>query len=103
MSTLNIYCTPLYNPKNWGDSGELNLSDAISEMTILTASRYVSYGSCAAAVEQLYPISTCIVRCLHGPEVRENMFADVARLYTDLGEKYWQYVRCLLIICGWHD
>ncbi len=47
----------LYNPKNWGESGEMNLSEAIAEMTILTASRYASHGTCAA-VEQVYPIST---------------------------------------------
>lgn len=47
--------------KRWGDSGEVNLLDALSELTILTASR-----------------------CLHGDDVRENMFEDVARLYYDL-------------------
>jgi len=47
--------------KNWGASGELDILDALSELTILTASR-----------------------CLHGDEVREGMFADVARIYHDL-------------------
>ena len=47
--------------KNWGQSGTINLLDALSELTILTASR-----------------------CLHGDDVRETMFADVARLYHDL-------------------
>jgi sterol 14-demethylase len=47
--------------KRWGDSGEVNLLDALSELTILTASR-----------------------CLHGDDVRENLFEDVARLYYDL-------------------
>ena len=45
----------------WGDSGSVNISDALSELTILTASR-----------------------CLHGDDVRETMFADVARIYHDL-------------------
>merc|ERR1712000_270613 len=47
--------------KRWGDSGEINILDALSELTILTASR-----------------------CLHGDEVREGMFEDVARIYHDL-------------------
>lgn len=47
--------------KNWGESGEINLLSALSELTILTSSR-----------------------CLHGDDVRENLFADVARLYHDL-------------------
>lgn len=45
----------------WGDSGTVNILDALSELTILTASR-----------------------CLHGDDVRETMFADVARIYHDL-------------------
>jgi sterol 14-demethylase len=47
--------------KTWGDSGTVNILDALSELTILTSSR-----------------------CLHGDDVRENMFADVARIYHDL-------------------
>jgi sterol 14alpha-demethylase len=47
--------------KRWGDSGELNILDALSELTILTASR-----------------------CLHGDEVREGMFDEVARVFHDL-------------------
>ena len=45
----------------WGESGEINILDALSELTILTASR-----------------------CLHGDDVRETMFEDVARIYHDL-------------------
>jgi sterol 14-demethylase len=47
--------------KSWGDSGTVNLLDALSELTILTSSR-----------------------CLHGDDVRENMFAEIARIYHDL-------------------
>lgn len=47
--------------KKWGESGTLNLLDALSELTILTSSR-----------------------CLHGDDVRENLFAEVARIYYDL-------------------
>jgi len=47
--------------KAWGESGTINLLDALSELTILTSSR-----------------------CLHGDDVRENLFAEVARLYHDL-------------------
>eukprot|EP01033_Poteriospumella_lacustris_P006612 gene6611-4763_t len=43
------------------ESGEINLLDVLSELTILTASR-----------------------CLHGDDVRENMFAEVSRIYHDL-------------------
>lgn len=43
------------------DSGEIDLLDMLSEMTILTASR-----------------------CLHGDDVRENLFAEVSRIYHDL-------------------
>mmetsp|Transcript_43 Transcript_43/g.89 ORF Transcript_43/g.89 Transcript_43/m.89 type:complete len:480 (+) Transcript_43:53-1492(+) len=46
---------------SWGDSGEVDLLDALSELTILTASR-----------------------CLHGDDVRETLFAEVSRLYHDL-------------------
>ena len=47
--------------KQWGDSGTVNILDALSELTILTSSR-----------------------CLHGDDVRENMFAEVSRIYHDL-------------------
>mmetsp|Transcript_261 Transcript_261/g.249 ORF Transcript_261/g.249 Transcript_261/m.249 type:complete len:494 (+) Transcript_261:48-1529(+) len=47
--------------KKWGEKGEVNLLDALSELTILTSSR-----------------------CLHGDDVRENLFAEVARIYHDL-------------------
>ena len=47
--------------KQWGDSGTVNILDALSELTILTSSR-----------------------CLHGDDVRENMFAEVSRIYYDL-------------------
>ena len=47
--------------KQWGDSGEIDLLEALSELTILTSSR-----------------------CLHGDDVRENLFADVSRIYHDL-------------------
>ena len=45
----------------WGNEGTVNILDALSELTILTASR-----------------------CLHGDDVRETMFEDVARIYHDL-------------------
>lgn len=47
--------------KSWGDSGEIDLFNALSELTILTASR-----------------------CLHGDDVRETLFREVAQLYHDL-------------------
>ena len=47
--------------KEWGESGTVNLLDALSELTILTSSR-----------------------CLHGDDVRENLFAEVSKLYHDL-------------------
>lgn len=47
--------------KRWGDKGTVNILDALSELTILTSSR-----------------------CLHGDDVRENLFEDVARLYHDI-------------------
>ncbi|CAM9959692.1 unnamed protein product, partial [Ectocarpus fasciculatus] len=49
--------------KTWGDSGEVDLASALSKLTILTASR-----------------------CLHGDEVRETLFEEVARLFHDLDE-----------------
>ncbi|XP_017340690.1 lanosterol 14-alpha demethylase isoform X2 [Ictalurus punctatus] len=45
----------------WGDSGEKNLFEALSELIILTASR-----------------------CLHGVEIRSVLTESVAQLYTDL-------------------
>ena len=47
--------------KKWGNSGELNILDALSELTILTASR-----------------------CLHGNDIREKLFEQVAEIYHDL-------------------
>ena len=47
--------------KRWGDSGTVNILDALSELTILTSSR-----------------------CLHGDDVREELFEDIARIYHDL-------------------
>jgi sterol 14-demethylase len=47
--------------KRWGDKGERNLLDDLSELTILSSSR-----------------------CLHGDDVREILFEDVARIYHDL-------------------
>ena len=47
--------------KRWKNEGEVNLLDALSELTILTASR-----------------------CLHGDDVREELFEDIARTYHDL-------------------
>mmetsp|Transcript_23367 Transcript_23367/g.38932 ORF Transcript_23367/g.38932 Transcript_23367/m.38932 type:complete len:486 (-) Transcript_23367:295-1752(-) len=47
--------------KEWGSSGSVDILKALSELTILTSSR-----------------------CLHGDEIRENMFAEVSRVYHDL-------------------
>uniref|UniRef100_A0A671PB87 Lanosterol 14-alpha demethylase n=1 Tax=Sinocyclocheilus anshuiensis TaxID=1608454 RepID=A0A671PB87_9TELE len=47
--------------KRWGDSGEKNLFEALSELVILTASR-----------------------CLHGCEIRSMLDERVAQLYADL-------------------
>lgn len=47
--------------KRWGDSGERNLFEALSELIILTASR-----------------------CLHGCEIRQMLDERVAQLYADL-------------------
>lgn len=49
--------------KGWGEKGEIDLLDALSELTILTASR-----------------------CLHGNDVRETMFKEVAKLYHDMDQ-----------------
>ncbi|CAM9902103.1 unnamed protein product [Heterosigma akashiwo] len=50
-----------YLDAKWGESGEVDILDALSELTILTSSR-----------------------CLHGDDVRETLFAEVSRLYHDL-------------------
>ena len=47
--------------KDWGDKGEVDILAALSELTILTSSR-----------------------CLHGDDVRENLFKEVSDLYHDL-------------------
>ena len=47
--------------KTWGNSGEIDILEALSELTILTSSR-----------------------CLHGDDVRENLFKEVSALYHDL-------------------
>ncbi|EEC43025.1 predicted protein [Phaeodactylum tricornutum CCAP 1055/1] len=47
--------------KNWGDAGQIDLLKALSELTILTASR-----------------------CLHGEDVRTHIFKEVQELYHDL-------------------
>jgi len=49
--------------QGWGDSGEVDILQALSDLTILTASR-----------------------CLHGDDVRENMFKEVSHLYHDLDQ-----------------
>lgn len=49
--------------KDWGDSGEVDLLSVLSDLTILTASR-----------------------CLHGDDVRENLFGKVSKLYHDLDQ-----------------
>ncbi|CAM9456541.1 unnamed protein product [Chrysoparadoxa australica] len=46
---------------NWGDEGEIDLLEELSQLTILTASR-----------------------CLHGDDVREGVFKEVSELYHDL-------------------
>jgi len=46
---------------DWGEEGEIDLFQALSELTILTASR-----------------------CLHGNDVREKLFREVSELYHDL-------------------
>lgn len=46
---------------DWGEEGEIDLFHALSELTILTASR-----------------------CLHGNDVREKLFREVSELYHDL-------------------
>jgi len=46
---------------DWGKEGKIDIFHALSELTILTASR-----------------------CLHGNDVRENLFREVSELYHDL-------------------
>ncbi len=46
---------------DWGNEGKVDLFNALSELTILTASR-----------------------CLHGNDVREHLFREVSELYHDL-------------------
>lgn len=47
----------------WGASGEVDILTALSDLTILTASR-----------------------CLHGDDVRETLFKEVSQLYHDLDQ-----------------
>lgn len=49
--------------KKWGNEGEINLMQALSELTILTASR-----------------------CLLGDEIRENIHTEFAELYQELSD-----------------
>jgi sterol 14-demethylase len=53
------YLRERWNPSS--GTGVINLLDALSELTILTSSR-----------------------CLHGDDVRENLFAEVSKIYHDL-------------------
>mmetsp|Transcript_49912 Transcript_49912/g.100497 ORF Transcript_49912/g.100497 Transcript_49912/m.100497 type:complete len:495 (+) Transcript_49912:69-1553(+) len=53
--------TEQFFKEHWGESGEVDILQALSDLTILTASR-----------------------CLHGKDVRENLFAEVSHLYHDL-------------------
>lgn len=54
--------TEAFLKAQWGDgTGECDILQALSDLTILTASR-----------------------CLHGDDVRENLFAEVSHLYHDL-------------------
>ncbi len=50
-----------YLKENWGESGQVDLLESLSELTILTASR-----------------------TLHGDDVREHLFKEVSKLYHDL-------------------
>jgi sterol 14-demethylase len=53
-----------YLKTSWnGETGTIDLYKSLSELTILTASR-----------------------CLHGEDVREQMFAELSTLYHDLDE-----------------
>mmetsp|Transcript_8466 Transcript_8466/g.10749 ORF Transcript_8466/g.10749 Transcript_8466/m.10749 type:complete len:392 (+) Transcript_8466:43-1218(+) len=53
--------TKKYLAENWEASGETDILNALSELTILTSTR-----------------------CLHGDDVRETMFKEVSQLYHDL-------------------
>eukprot|EP01089_Gocevia_fonbrunei_P017886 TRINITY_DN5940_c0_g1_i5.p1 TRINITY_DN5940_c0_g1~~TRINITY_DN5940_c0_g1_i5.p1 ORF type:complete len:400 (+),score=80.61 TRINITY_DN5940_c0_g1_i5:351-1550(+) len=59
----------------WGQSGQVDIRDALSELIILTASR-----------------------CLMGKEIRENLFSEVSHLYQLLDEGltpisvFWPYL-----------
>jgi len=53
--------TRAFFKEHWGDQGEVDLLQTLSELTILTASR-----------------------CLHGDDVRENLFKEISTLYHDL-------------------
>lgn len=55
--------TRLFLKQEWGDSGEKDMLHELSDLTILTASR-----------------------CLHGDDVRENLFKEVSKLYHDLDQ-----------------
>mmetsp|Transcript_9823 Transcript_9823/g.21884 ORF Transcript_9823/g.21884 Transcript_9823/m.21884 type:complete len:168 (+) Transcript_9823:547-1050(+) len=59
VTKIEKECTAFF--KTWGDEGTVDLLEALSELTILTASR-----------------------CLHGDDVRENLFREVAKLFHDL-------------------
>ncbi|EWM25289.1 obtusifoliol 14-alpha demethylase [Nannochloropsis gaditana] len=49
--------------KGWGEAGEVDICEALSDLIILTASR-----------------------CLHGDDVRQELFAEVSKLYNDLDQ-----------------
>ncbi|KAM3572425.1 hypothetical protein VYU27_005554 [Nannochloropsis oceanica] len=49
--------------KGWGEEGEVDICEALSDLIILTASR-----------------------CLHGDDVRQELFAEVSKLYNDLDQ-----------------
>jgi len=49
--------------KDWGEEGTVDLLESLSDLTILTASR-----------------------CLHGDDVRENLYREVSKLYHDLDQ-----------------
>ena len=53
--------TRKYLKNEWGESGSVDLLKALSELTILTASR-----------------------CLHGEDVRQHIFKEIQELYHDL-------------------
>lgn len=55
--------TRRYLKQEWGNEGEIDLLHSLGELTILTASR-----------------------CLHGNDVRENLFKEVSELYHDLDQ-----------------